>query len=648
MIAGETSNKLRELGAVLGAPDRDAQLLKAIADSDLLVRRRAIALGARFLEPAELLNLLRDGAHATRRGAALSALRRQVPYCFDALKAAFDDPDPDVVIACMEVLSEGGDRTARPLFERMSEHTDPNLAAAAVEALGRLGDKSAVPVVMRALGRGPWQRMAAIASLGELQDRRATSILVTALDDADECDLATAALGRLGDPTAIVPLLAFAERTRRKSSFQKVVLALAQLVEGESVLGADVGNALRRLCSGARYADLEQLLATGEQQHARAAARVLLAANALGQGLERILLRSASAPEDWADLLSVVRPRVEQELQNLLNHTQPEVRIQALLVANRAPLALRAVMRCAEQGDARARVAACGLLGRAGSAQATGVLIARLSGDAEPEREAALGALIALGAGAHPILLTALETEQRPEVRALLLRALAGAARVDAGPLAERIVSWANSERGAVRRAALAVCAAMASVDARRALEAALDDSDSATGADAANLLVRSGHVQPVLQRLEREHASRFAWISTLGRPGGLLSVQPLIRLYTTAQPHERVAIVTALSRIGSSEANRFLLGKLRDPEGAIRRVAVESVCTGSERLELSALEELARDGEWAIRKNAVLGLAKHEPARGRALLVELARDPDDMVSEAARTALGCVLRRPS
>jgi HEAT repeat protein len=640
--AGE-KNRLQKLDELIEASDRDAQLSRALSDADALVRRRAVVLSARFMEPAALIALLRVNDNASLRSSALSALRRQVPYCFEALRAACHDQDPDVAICAMEILSCGRDRDSWVLLEELSNHADENVQAAALEAMGKLGDPRALSTLVRALSRGSWQRMAAIAGLGELRNGEATPILLATLSDPETCDLTIAALGRLGDQAAIAPLAHLAEQTPRASTFYKIILAVGALVAENPNLSTEARLSLHHLCTTSRVAQLELLLRAGELRLAQVATRLMLAVGAGDSVVELLMIRATREPEAWSEVLALYRDNVEHALPALLLHADTEVRIKALEVAQHARAGLDLVVRSTEHDDPRIRAAACVLLGKSGHVQAASFLVARLARGVDAERTAAVEALRALGRASLDTLTRALHADPDPETRARLLTGLAATVdqNSDVGLITDRVVEWVQSGPAAQRRAALAVCAALARSTPHPALELALDDDDATVSGDAARHLARLGHVGPILARLPRAHAARFRWIASLGVAGRESSALPLIALFDSAHAHERITIAGALARIGGSDSVRFLSSKVDDTDVTIRRVAAEVVCTSASVPPLDLLSRLALDDDWVVRKWAVAGLTRNEGQHAHMLLVQLARDVDDMVCEAARSALG-------
>jgi HEAT repeats len=108
----------------------------------------------------------------------------------------------------VEKLAEN--RDVPGLIKAMGHRRDPEVCPSAAEALGKIGDASAVEPLIEALGSDDRVLLRRVAwALGAIGDRRAVEPLAKALaEDALENRLEVAiALGRMGDARAVEPLL---------------------------------------------------------------------------------------------------------------------------------------------------------------------------------------------------------------------------------------------------------------------------------------------------------------------------------------------------------------------------------------------------------------------------------------------------------
>lgn len=97
-----------------------------------------------------------------------------------------------------------------PGLLRALKHSDEEIAASAADALGRIGDSSAVaPLVAIIMDRNAPTRIGAARSLGRLRDFRAVEPLIALLKDQDKLlrMAAAEALGSIGNPRAVKPLI---------------------------------------------------------------------------------------------------------------------------------------------------------------------------------------------------------------------------------------------------------------------------------------------------------------------------------------------------------------------------------------------------------------------------------------------------------
>jgi HEAT repeat protein len=95
------------------------------------------------------------------------------------------------------------------LIEALEYQDDHNIRLAAATALGRIGDPRAVDPLISALEDQPRVREVAAMALGEIGDPRAVESLIRALEDADWelRSMIAKSLGKIGDPRTAKPLV---------------------------------------------------------------------------------------------------------------------------------------------------------------------------------------------------------------------------------------------------------------------------------------------------------------------------------------------------------------------------------------------------------------------------------------------------------
>lgn len=146
---------------------------------------------------------------ALQRLAALDPQQSAAP-----LRAALDDPDPDVQRVAIDALRVQGVRDAAPLLLPLLSAPDAPLRADAARALGALGGPESLDGLIRALGdAAPEVREAAARALGQLGLSGGLQAIVACLQDPEARVVVAAmeVLGESGDSAAVFALL---EKTR--------------------------------------------------------------------------------------------------------------------------------------------------------------------------------------------------------------------------------------------------------------------------------------------------------------------------------------------------------------------------------------------------------------------------------------------------
>ncbi|MCL4847729.1 MAG: HEAT repeat domain-containing protein [Acidobacteria bacterium] len=293
------------------------------------IRRRALHLCAGFT-----LAALHVALPPTPHPATAQEVFGQGDQVADWL-LALGSPDDDRRLLAIRALGvSGDDRAVGPLVQlAQAPDEDAWIRGAAIEALGMLRHPAATGALLEWLARdfdertGMWASL--IPALAATGDRRATPLLVRALDDPRDDwlgrEMAAQALGELGDPAAVGPLVAAANRADTRAAALAALVGFADSRAMPAFLGA---------------------LQEGESPEGLAAAREGLVV--LGQGAVDVLaatLREHS-PE-WPDTfrrVTVVEILAEidtPEAQKALGHAANQDPDPAVRVAARAATARR-------------------------------------------------------------------------------------------------------------------------------------------------------------------------------------------------------------------------------------------------------------------------------------------------------------------
>ena len=316
------ARRLAALEEAARGPDGAQHILSALEDSAPSVRDRAIRLAARYVEPAVLGQLVADGANAVRRNAGLCALERQGPYAVPHLLEMLRQDDAELVLFALQSLSRIGYAAAGPAILPLLEHPDANVAQAAIEAAGKLRVREAVPALCGLLQRDLWLQLAAIAALGEIGDPDAVGPLMTFVPDSVLAEPAVQALRRIAAPESLVPLLPLLLTVRERSLRDPLLLAVAVVID----LHPDPAPLLSRIerdvvvDGGNLVAYLGQLLDAqpaqddeGERDSLMRAAATLVAAGGIAPLQPVLLGRLASdTSAQWIEVPAGAVPRADR------------------------------------------------------------------------------------------------------------------------------------------------------------------------------------------------------------------------------------------------------------------------------------------------------------------------------------------------
>jgi HEAT repeat protein len=645
------AQRIAALEAAARAPGGEDAILAALEDPVTSVRERAIKLAARYLEPAVLGALVADGENAVRRNAGLNALERQGPYAVPHLVGMLGGRDPELLLFALQSLSRIGHAAAGPAILPLLDHPDPNVAQAAIEAAGKLRIREAVPPLCGLLQRDLWLQLAAIAALGDIGHPDAVRPLMAFVPDSILAEPAVQALRRIAAPESLEPLLPLLLSVRERSLRDPLLLAVAVVIE----LHPDPQPLLRRMerdlvvDGGNLAAYLGQLLETppgdsdvDEGDSLLRAAATVVAAAGIAELQPVLLARLArDAMAQWIEgLFNRFPERITPRLLELLEHPDHDIRCGALRVGAFGPGHLSAIVGHLADAHLPVRTAACLALGRMGLDAAAPLLLERLRNGEPPERSAAAQGLARLSPDVLGELDGCLEQSAAEPV---VVEALGVLARTPVTALDPRVLALTESRSAGVRLAALRAASRIPGSRAEIALLRALADRHMPIQAEALDLLVRRGgekSVTTLVAMLGTADSLRFHVIRALGQCRAQAAAVRLRDLFPQCGPHEQLQIVSSLLRISPAWLPEFLLLRLESPDLDMRRAAAQGLAETAGHDHLPVLRGLAEDADWDIRHSAARGLGRLRTPETRDVLLTLARDVESVVAATARAAL--------
>lgn len=662
-VRPSVAGRLAALDALTEGPGREAAILAALEDETPAVRERAIRMATRYIEPEVLGELVADEANAIRRNAAIAALERQGPYAVRHLQTMLGRSQLDVVMFALQVLARIGDPTAVPSVLPLVRHPDLNIAQSAIEALGQLRNIEAVPALLELLEGELWLQLAAIHALGEIGDPRAVGPLIALVPDSVVADPAVRALQRIAAPESLELLLPRLPQVQERSLRDLLLLTIGVVIdlhpdpvpvalqysaELELEPSGGVLDYLREILGAERFGGAPE---EGDQQDPDAikdATSLLRAATALAvtaglRSLFPLVLTRIATDEGaaWGEgIFRRCSDAVTPALRELLRHTDPRVRRGALLVGTFETEDLPPVLQHLEDADELVRAAACRAMGLIGEAEVVPLLVKRLREGEPAEQATAVSALSQFSDESLQELRSCLGPEVHEPV---LLGALEVLGTRRTGLFEKRITELTRHPSNAVRRAAIQAAARLSVGQAEVLLLRALADRHKPIQVDALQLLIElngSTTVPTLVALLGRSDSLRYHVIRALGHMRATEAVQRLESLYQECGFHEQAEIILALIRIDGPGVAGFLRHRLSDPETELRRIAAHGIAGLADRAQLPLLLSLVSDCDWNVRAEAARGLGLLGLTECRHPLLTLVRDMEPVVAKTARAAL--------
>jgi len=186
------------------------ELLLLIGDEErgckLEAMTKVLAMGLDLVYP-DIEKAIRDDDDADARNGAMEVLVKFGARSVPRLIRLLADKNGEVRNFAAVMLGDIGSREAVvPLINALRD-MDENVRHGAAEALGRIGDRAALVPILELLREDFWQQFPAVVALGEMRDNRAVPYLLQLLSHEMLREPVIEALGKIGDPRALNPLV---------------------------------------------------------------------------------------------------------------------------------------------------------------------------------------------------------------------------------------------------------------------------------------------------------------------------------------------------------------------------------------------------------------------------------------------------------
>ncbi len=534
------------------------------------VRQRAAqVLGeigdARAVEP--LIAALKDAEWAVRAAAAqalgelgnppLSRLLSSdftpeeigIERAVQPLIAALADEDLGVRCAVIEVSSRIRDEgTTEPLIGLLTDENE-EVRCAAIRALGRMGDAQAVQPLRAVLGQHPYVVANALSRFGAA----GIESLVSALGEAnpDIRRAAAWALGKIGDLTAVQPLVAMLRHEDRETAFSAAE-ALREMVT------LNVKPFIEARDSPTAAREIEERFGSPEM--------VNLLLSMLVSYTERSLVLGGQITDP------VSLAWIGDAYRNPDRALRGAVSAAYALGAIQEKRAVRPLLKALEDRDTDLRRAALWALGQIGDSSATEALLAALK-DMEVS---AMAAWALERMGWQPV------QEEEWGWYWLAKRAWREPDAPNAERMTEVFCKLLQDENWEARQQIARALREMGTVRAVEPLgRVALEDENKDVRFAAILALGRIGHpaaIELLLTLIRNGDSLALDAASALGELGDTRAVESLLALLESENSLVRESAALALGKIGDTRAVEKLLPLLKDENSQVRCRAAQSL----------------------------------------------------------------------
>ncbi|MBN1878811.1 PilT/PilU family type 4a pilus ATPase [bacterium] len=214
--AGHEDVRVRAAGLAtlgeIGTVEQLDLLISGIKHPDIRIRQAAqgalIHLSASAESKKRIADLMQDDDVNVRRAVAQILGEIDAPKLFEKIFDYLQDPDWWVRDTVINALSKMKDPGVFAAAIELLNHPDPSLKRYAIDILVNIGNALAVkPIIQLLKDQEESVRIQAVSGLGKLGDAGVVSILAELLSIPDLAYSAAEAMGNIGHPSAIRPLI---------------------------------------------------------------------------------------------------------------------------------------------------------------------------------------------------------------------------------------------------------------------------------------------------------------------------------------------------------------------------------------------------------------------------------------------------------
>ena len=467
-------------------------LLDLMGDSDWRVRRAAIdaLMTSRRTEVIpEILYALYEETNAGKRNAALDALNRYGREILPYLDPHLQSKNADVRMFLVSVIGDLRDASHLSFLTDCLQDPEQNLVSAAILALGKIGDPSSIPPLVEMLHhKNLWYQFQAIEASAEIQDKALLPHLIPLLESPYCRRAVVSALGKFHHPTAYQALLG--SLTQEEELDRDVLGAFAEILEAPQpeILRRKDQSMLAKMCKEV-LTESQQKIFWKEMEDLGFADETSAVPNAGGTP-------SVPSPAVPSSLLQAIKDEDAVVRRNALQRMGSEVHIEF-----REPL-----MAALADEDARAREYAAAALASYASPEVTDALLSSLPDEDVWVRVAIYKSLPMKDHRMAEVFKQQLQQEN-PIGQAAILRCFKHSKEPATGDL---LLSYLNHPDAEIRAAACESLSSFDSDSVRKRLLFFLENDPSWNVRVAAvlslNLLRTEGYQQKLLERLQKDN----------------------------------------------------------------------------------------------------------------------------------------------